>query len=251
MPRDEHRSTNGTLRDPGAGPQTLRWRGGWARLGPWRGNPEIAYVSVGAERPPPPGIVERSIELLRRRGYSAAVTNALTSADALPFVDAGFTVRERLHLLAHDMRELPWPGDPGRCPTHRSRPADRAAVLALDHLAFDAFWRLDPAGLDDAVRATPAARFRVGCAGDAVVAYAISGRAGIQGYVQRVAVHPAARRRGWGRAVVADSLRWLACHGVARTLVNTQLHNEAALRLYESTGFRRLSVGLCVMGLGL
>jgi ribosomal protein S18 acetylase RimI-like enzyme len=247
MPRDEHRSRTDALHDPGGRPQTLRWRGGWARLGPWRGQAEIAYVSVGAERPPPPDVVERGVELLRRRGYTAAVTNALTPADALPFVDAGFTVRERLHLLAHDMHEVPRP----HRATRRARPADRTAVLAVDDRAFDGFWRLDPAGLDDAVRATPSSRFRVGCVGESVVAYAISGRASTQGYLQRIAVHPDVRGRGWGRAVVADGLGWLSRHGAARTLVNTQLHNEAALGLYQSLGFRRLSVGLCVMGLGL
>jgi len=30
--------------------------------------------------------------------------------------------------------------------------------------------------------------------------------------------------------------------------VNTQLDNDAALALYESSGFRRLPVGLCVLG---
>ena len=79
---------------------TLRWRGGWARLGSWRGRPDVAYLSVGAERPPTPEIVDRCVGLLRGRGYSAVVTSALAMADALPFIDAGFSVRERLHLLA-------------------------------------------------------------------------------------------------------------------------------------------------------
>ena len=86
---------------------TLRWRGGWARLGSWRGRPDVAYLSVGAERPPTPEIVDRCVGLLRGRGYSAVVTSALGLTDALPFIDAGFSVRERLHLLAHSMGDLP------------------------------------------------------------------------------------------------------------------------------------------------
>src|SRR3712207_7399153 len=35
------------------------------------------------------------------------------------------------------------------------------SVLALDHLAFDPFWRLDDGALDDSLDATPVARFRV------------------------------------------------------------------------------------------
>jgi ribosomal protein S18 acetylase RimI-like enzyme len=225
---------------------TLRWRGGWARLGSWRGHPDVAYLSVGADRPPSPELVERCLGRLRGRGYSTVVTSALAPADTLPFVDAGFAVRERLHLLAHDLRDIPEPGHP----TRRARRADRPGVLALDHAAFDDFWRIDATGLDNAIDATPASRFRV-VGDELVLAYAVTGRAGRHGYLQRVAVHPDARRHGYGRAVVADGLRWLRRHRVTRALVNTQLHNDAALALYRSCGFEPLPTGLCVMGRAL
>jgi ribosomal protein S18 acetylase RimI-like enzyme len=137
-------------------------------------------------------------------------------------------------------------------------------VLALDQLAFDDFWQLEEPGLRDALQATPSVRFRVGesrggdgtrsssgiaapGAGTVVSAYAITGRAGRQGYLQRIAVHPDERRDGWGQALVRDALRWLRRHDAARALVNTQWTNEAAVALYESCGFHRLPVGLCVL----
>ncbi len=223
--------------------QTLRWRGGRIRVRPWRGDDDVAYLAVGADRPPSTEFVERCLETLREQGRARVVTSALTPTDALPFVDAGFTVRERLHLLAHDMTRVAPPAGS----TRRARATDHGAVLALDGLAFDDFWRLDAMGLDDAIRATPSARFRV-AGNDGIAAYAISGRSGQQGYLQRLAVAPSARREGWGRVVVADGLGWLARHRVHRTLVNTQLDNESALALYEACGFRRLAVGLCVLG---
>jgi ribosomal protein S18 acetylase RimI-like enzyme len=228
---------------------TLRWRGGWARLGSWRGRPDVAYLSVGAERPPSPEIVDRCIGLLRGRGYSAVVTSALAMADALPFLDAGFSVRERLHLLAHSMGPLPAPAHP----TRRARRGDRAAVLELDHLSFDGFWRLDDSGLTNAIEATPSSRFRVARkrSEDGIAAYAVTGRAGQHGYLQRVAVHPDRRREGYGRAVVLDGLRWLHRHGATQALVNTQRDNAGALALYEACGFRELPAGLCVMGRSL
>ncbi|MBV8952116.1 MAG: GNAT family N-acetyltransferase [Actinobacteria bacterium] len=225
----------------------LRWRGGWARLGPWRSDVNAAFLSVGAQRPPDAGVVERALRLAAADGYTAIVTNALPPGDALPFVDAGFTVRQRLHLLANDMSDLP----PVRRPTRRANRADRTAVLAVDGQAFDDFWHLDDAGLDDALHATPTSRFRVAGDGGRVLAYAISGRAGSQGYLQRVAVHPEARRRGFGRSVVADGLDWLRRRGVDRTLVNTQSGNDAALDLYRSCGFSELPFGLCVLGRSL
>lgn len=225
---------------------TLRWRGGWARLGSWRGHPDVAYLSVGADRPPSREVVERCLRRLRGHGYSTVVTSALTPADTLPFVDAGFAVRERLHLLAHDLRDLPDPPHP----TRRARRDDRPQILALDALAFDDFWRIDAEGLENAIQATPSSRFRV-IGDETVLAYAVTGRAGRQGYLQRLAVHPDARRCGYGAAVVIDGLRWLRRHRVVRALVNTQLDNQAALALYRSCGFVPLPTGLCVMGRSL
>jgi len=232
--------------------ETLRWRGGWARIAPWPGaERDVAHLTVGSDFPPPDEVVDRCLARLRRAGYGGVVTNALTAADSLPFVDAGFRVRERLHLLDHDLARLPVPA--GVRATRRARRSDRPTVLAVDRRAFDASWRLAGAdALQDAVRATPIARFRVVDDGDdtagGVVGYAITGRAGPQGYLQRVAVAPSGRRRGWGRALVADGLHWLRFRGATRVIVNTQIGNEPALALYESCGFRRLPVGLSVLG---
>lgn len=190
--------------------------------------------------------MEACLDPLRRNGYRAVVTTAMPPGDALAFIDAGFDVRERLHLLEHDLHEVPEPRRVLRL--RRAWRADRDPVLHLDGLAFDDFWRLDDQGLRDALHATPSVRFRIGeSASGHLDAYSIIGRAGRQGYLQRVAVHPSRRRQGWGVVLVADALRWLARHDVRRALVNTQWSNAGALALYEACGFRRLPVGLCVL----
>lgn len=227
--------------------RTLRWQGGWARLSPWRGHEHVAYLAVGADVPPPREVVGECLDRMREDGFEDVVTSAMSPADSLAFVDAGFAVRERLFLLRHDMEQIP-PSGRALC---RGRRADHPAVLELDELAFDGFWHFDVTTLEDALRATPSTRFRLGIDDRGLRAYAISGRAGRQGYLQRLAVHPEARREGWGRELVADSLAWLRRRGVDRTLVNTQLHNEAALHLYEECGFRRLPFGLNVLGRAL
>lgn len=218
---------------------------------PWRGHDDVAHLVLGERVPTDTETIEACLAALRRSGYCSVVTSALSPADSLPFVDAGFEVRERLHLLEHDLTSLPAPNgaaDRRRC--RRAWRNDRASVIELDRLAFDRFWRLEEQGLREALQATPAVRFRVADFDDSrrgAIAYAITGRAGRRGYLQRVAVHPDGRRQGWGRALVLDALRWLARHDVQRALVNTQWTNDAALALYESCGFRRLPVGLCVL----
>jgi len=223
--------------------RTIRWPGGSARLGSWRGQGDVASVTVTASRAPSPELVAQGLDWLRSAGYESVVTNALAPADALAFIDAGFTSREQLHLLAHDLERIP-------DATHRSRRARRRtfpAILELDNRCFDGFWHFDAAGMTDAVNATPHHRFRVGSQDRKVAAYAITGRAGSQGYIQRIGVDPDLRRSGWGTSLLADALTWLRARGAARALVNTQFGNDVAVQVYERCGFRMLPVNLCVL----
>lgn len=223
--------------------ETLRWAGGWARFGPWRGRPDVAYLAIGARCPPSSELVESWVRLLRARGYETVVTNALGVLDVLPLVDAGFAVHERLHLLDHDLARVP----PSIGGTRRGRRGDHDAVIALDRAAFRPFWHLDADGLRQTLAATPAVRFRVREEGGRIVGYAVTGRADRQGFVQRLGVAPNAQRRGHGRALVTDALRWLRRCRAQHASVNTQLDNTAALRLYQNCGFRLLPTGLSVM----
>ena len=206
------------------------------RTGPWRGDGRVAYLAPLPDAPPPSAaFLQRCVGELAARGFESVVTAALAVSERHAFYNAGFRDAEHLHLLSHDLETIP-PVAP--LPMRRARGADRASVLAVDAVTFSAFWRLDEWGLDQAVTATPAARFRVATDGDRVVGYAITGRAGSDGYLQRLAVHPAFQRAGRGRALAVDGLHWLRRKGATRAVVNTQIGNAAAFDLYVGIGFR-------------
>jgi ribosomal protein S18 acetylase RimI-like enzyme len=174
------------------------------------------------------------------------VTGALAPAEQAGFLAAGFEVREHLLLLTHDLDPPPTaPGGPWRL--RRGWRRDRPAALVVDARAFKPFWRFDATGLDEAISATPARRFRVAVRHRAVVAYAVSGRAGRRGYLQRLAVDPDHQRCGIGAHLVADGLWWMRRHGATRAFVNTQPDNEAAITLYRKLGFRLQPDGLDVL----
>jgi ribosomal protein S18 acetylase RimI-like enzyme len=215
------------------------------RVAPFRGDVRIAHVTPVAELPPPTAtMVEHTCAVLTQRGFREVVTGALNDRERQGFLAAGFSVREELHLLAADLDDLP--PAPSQA-LRRGRRGDRASALRVDALAFDSFWRLDETGLEEALTATPAARFRVAGRHGAVVGYAVCGRAGRRGYVQRLAVDPAQQGSGLGRALLVDGLRWLRRRGATRAVVNTQVGNERALALYHSLGFRLEPTGLAVL----
>lgn len=229
---------------------TVRGRADRLRIGPWRGDPRTALVSPIPGEPPSSDAIERTIAELVGRGCTSILTPALSVSEQTVFLEHGFRVRERLHLLGHDLRRLPGPSAPG-IRLRRGRSDDLGPVLDLDGLAFDGFWRFDRDGLEDARRATPRSRFRVAIADRRVVGYHVTGLSGRLGYLQRLAVHPEAQGRGIGTALIGDSLSWCARRGAASVLVNTQESNAGALRLYRRLGFRDEPTGLAVLSLSI
>ena len=73
--------------------------------------------------------------------------------------------------------------------------------------------------------------------GSSLNATAITGSAGNTSYLQRLAVHPAARGNGVGSQLVVDAIDWAIRSGSLTMLVNTQVSNDRALRLYCALGF--------------
>ena len=226
----------------------VRWGADRLRVGPWRGDSRVAYVAPLADGAPATvDAVRRCCDLLRGRGFAEVITAALGPAESKGFIEAGFDVRERLHLLAHEMLELPPLRAAG---LRRGRRVDRSGALVVDGQSFDSFWKLDDGGFDEAMGATPSSRFRVAEDGG-IIGYAISGRAGTRGFLQRLAVAPAHQGRGVGSALAVDGLRWMKRRGVDRAMVNTQENNEGALTLYQRLGFRPQPGGLAVLQIAL
>lgn len=235
-----------------AAPELVEWGRERARVRPWHADESAAYLLPFPDAPSLSiGFLRRCLDILVERGFTTVLTPALAPSQRHPFLAVGFEEHEQLHLLTHDLVGLPRATRSWRRGTdHRLRrghAGDHARVLEIDAAAFPRFWHLDAAGLGEALAATPRTRFRVGVSSGAVVAYAIGGRAGRQGYLQRLAVHPAHQRAGLGSTLVLDSLRWMRRHGARHVVVNTQVENEPALSLYERLGFRLQPTGLAVL----
>jgi ribosomal protein S18 acetylase RimI-like enzyme len=188
-------------------------------------------------------------------------SSALFPRAAERFEAAGFEVADRLALLravldSPQVRAATRLAARNAGSTRTMRRHHFAAASAVDNAAFGAGWGHDSDELAEICRATPAstARYRTAEPGriafrhrGAVVAFAIAGASSDHGYLQRLAVDPGVQRRGHGRALTIDSLRWMMRRRLPDCLVNTSVDNEAALGLYDAIGFRRMDELLSVL----
>lgn len=219
------------------------------RVGPWHGDRTIAYVVVaGSGRAPTLESARQCLRRVQELGYTSVVTAALRSEEAAPFRKAGLPIVESLHVLRHDLRHLAAiEASPSVTLRRGNRRRDLRAALDVDQLSFDAFWRLDSAGLREAIDATSFSRFRIAEA-PSIIGYAICGRAADTGYLQRLAVHPDHGGRGIGTRLVLDALHWARRRGATSVLVNTQAKNTGAFALYRRLGFVPQPEPLTVLG---
>lgn len=231
--------------------KTLRLGHDRLRLRPWAGEAGTGLlVQLTSSSAVSDATVAASIESAATQGYLRIRTSALSHIEAEPFLRAGFQPRQKLALLSRPIQSG-LPELSGDLAIRRARRRDYPSVLAVDHAAFEPFWQLDPVGLREALRATPFRRFRVAChnSAEALAGYAISGRSGPLGYLQRLAISPNQQSQGAGTALVIDGLTWMARWGATQAWVNTPQHNTGALRLYERLGFEPIPPGLQVLEL--
>jgi ribosomal protein S18 acetylase RimI-like enzyme len=223
-------------------PLVLEGGGVTCRVRTWPHRADTASLGLYQQSRLPAGSdLDRWSEQLRAAGFDRVRTSALSSPAVTLFEQHGYLPVQELVLLQHDdPRAATEPATRTQRLEHHS--FERAAQV--DTEAFGEEWGLDAAAVADVCTATP--RHRARAIGDAVDGYAITGRDNRLGFLQRLAVAPAAQRHGIGRALVLDSLGWLGRWRVQRVLVNTPAANEAALALYEGAGFHRLAERLWV-----
>ena len=218
------------------------------RVGRWHGDDRTAHVVPvsGAATLTADSLAELR-EHLVGQGFAEVFTSAVGPAVRDMLAADRFEEHERLHLLRHDLAQLPV-APPRSAGIRWGRSADRPSVLAIDREAFEPFWQLDHDGLREAITATPIRRLRVARrAGGTVAGYCVTGIGGAQGYLQRLAVASPHRGRGLGTFLVADALRWARRRDADSLWVNTQESNEGALRFYVRNGFEPADHQLTVL----
>lgn len=183
-------------------------------------------------------VLEPATERLRREG----VTHLAVYGTALwlpPLLQKGGFQRHEW-IVTLDRHPRPLVGLPPPAASIRPvQPGDLAALVSLDAAAFEAPYQLASGELIEMM--VTSGLFVVATAADAaLLGYACADTLVDTGQIMRLAVHPAARRQGIGRALLNHGLAYCQAAGAQRVTINTQESNAAGLRLYEESGFRRM-----------
>lgn len=252
---------------------TLRYKSVTARVRPWSRSTTRAFLIIsgghGSQSDVPARhVLDSWLDTLASWGYTSVRTNALGPALSGAFTHLGFSVAQDLTLLEANLTTgatasttTPPPGnglDRPAATVHSigglrarlsvaTRGVTSRSVVGLDEASFPVEWALDRPSLRDALRATP--RSTLLCAGPRTSpnGFLLVGIGGATGYIQRLAVHPNARRHGVARDLMNRGLEWSRHMGATRSVVNTESNNVAALALYRSMGFTALDHGLSVL----
>jgi hypothetical protein len=115
--------------------------------------------------------------------------------------------------------------------------ADVADVIALwQACGLTRPWN-DPAADIALARRGPNSAILIGRDGDAMIATAMVGHDGHRGWVYYVAVDPARREKGFGRAIMNAAEDWLRQAGVAKLQLMVRRENGKAGAFYQSIGY--------------
>jgi len=114
-------------------------------------------------------------------------------------------------------------------------PSDLDGVMEIEEVSFPTPWSREMF-LEDFPRDFSDTLVAAG-AEDEVLGYAVCWTLAGESHLLNIAVHPARRGRGIGRALLSECIRRAAGAGASRVFLEVRAGNEAAQRLYRSMGF--------------
>jgi ribosomal-protein-alanine N-acetyltransferase len=119
-------------------------------------------------------------------------------------------------------------------------PADVEAVTALERAVFGDPW--PRRAFEEILELEHVRGFVVEDGHGDLAGYAFCSAAADEGEILNLAVAPAQRRRGMGRALLDACLAWMGGRGAATVYLEVRPSNGAAIAMYGEAGFERRGV---------
>lgn len=180
--------------------------------------------------------------VLKREGFSVALSSLLDEASRKPFRKIGFEERERLIVLKK--RGIGFRAVAPACELRPIQVRDIDAIVDIDETCFDELWRFRRGDVEGLL---PGATGFVAVQDGLPIGYNMLSIAQETGTVGRLAVRPDHRNRGVGSTLLAAGLNWLADAGGTEVTLCTQHGNLTSRRLYRRFGFEQLPDDVVIM----
>jgi ribosomal-protein-alanine N-acetyltransferase len=119
------------------------------------------------------------------------------------------------------------------------KPHDLDEIIAIEQISFPTPW---PRQVFVMELNSSSSYKRVSKINGRVVGYIVAWKIHDEVHILNLAVHPEHRRKGIGRGLIIDCLRYFSKKGIKSAILEVRVRNQNAIRLYEKIGFR--SIGL-------
>lgn len=232
-----------TISARGEWPGRITLKAGWSQSVARPVNDDVTDASLRLERGSA-SFLRHSAEWLFDQGVPSVLSIPLHPGTRRVWDEAGFQPYRELMLME---RDLSLAVDAPSLPVEAGGPSHWDGALRVDSAAFEPDWRIGRLGLADARDATPTSGFLVHSSQGGVVGFSIVGLAQSTAYLQRIAVDPAHGGRGIGRSLLRATIAWARRHSARSILLNTQLDNHGAARLYATERFEALPQHLVLL----
>jgi ribosomal-protein-alanine N-acetyltransferase len=177
-------------------------------------------------------------------GAGEVYSPALFPGSTRVWVDNDY--EECAHLDVFERSLAGKPGPPADHPINRVEP-EWESIVAIDRSAFEGFWGMSAAGLEEAYKANKTSQVLTVDVDGRAAGYAIVGVHWGVAYLHRIAVRSDLEGHGLGRSLLAASLNWGSAHGGRVMVLNVRPDNPRARRLYEQGGFADTGTRLSVL----
>lgn len=178
-------------------------------------------------------------EALRRRHIASVAALNLEPWSAALYEQAGLVRTHDVVVLSRVVgRAAPWVlgHPPAALKVRHATPAEYAAVIHMDTVAFAPPWQLSPAMLQLAIAQADYLTVAEAENGE-LLGYQLSTASRGNSHLARLATLPEAQGRGVGSALVADLIAHYEALGGRELTVNTQHNNHASLAVYQKLGY--------------
>lgn len=201
----------------------------------WRADLDVlAIKGVWAAEHRIGDVLREAAAVGRQHGFGSLLSPLLTLSALVPYFAAGMAELQRIVALQAHVDDVAGLTAESDLQLRAATAADIGPLVELDATCFDSFWHYGPAELEAALAA---GELFIAEKGGVLLGYDTVTHHGASSVVGRLAVSPAFRRRGAGKALLVNAARQARGAGAFGLTLCTQEDNEASRALYASVGF--------------